>query len=291
MIRFADVHTREAVRAMWKTCFGDPDDYMDLYFHHKYRDEQTLIYFEGEKAVSSLQMLPYRFTFHGCEIPVLYLSGVCTLPEARKQGYVQRLLLRSFEVARERDIPLMLLVPQEEWLLHFYEKMGFAQSFDIGNEPLPSLKKVLENHPGDLYAAYAAFDALFRQRDMTLQKSYDDFIAMIEEAALYDFPPKKSLIGMSRIVDAERLLQHYAARNRSAGFSLNVTDDAIPANNGFYSVAGGIVSRVAHPTTSTLSTDIGTLSQHLMGYHTSERATEIAALFPEKVPAMHYMLE
>ncbi len=47
MIRFADEHSREAVRAMWKRCFGDPDDYMDVYFRHKYRDDQTLIYFEG----------------------------------------------------------------------------------------------------------------------------------------------------------------------------------------------------------------------------------------------------
>ena len=291
MIRFADEQSRDAVRAMWKTCFGDPDDYMDVYFRHKYRDEQTLIYFDGGKAVASLQMLPYSFTFHGREVPLLYLSGVCTLPEARKKGFANRLLLRSFEVARERDVPLMLLVPQEEWLLSFYAKVGFAQTLDAGNEPLPSLKTVLDAHPGDLHAAYLAFDAHFRGRDMTLQKSFDDFLAMVEEASLYDFPPKKKLIGMARIIDAERLLQLYAAVSSDAGFTLIVDDEVIPANSGCYSVSGGKVRKGEEQADPALHLDIAALVQHLMGYHAGERGGPIAALFPEKVPAMHYMLE
>lgn len=291
MIRFADEHTRDAVRAMWKTCFGDPDDYMDLYFRHKYRDEQTLIYFEGEKAVASLQMLPYYFTFHGCEIPVLYLSGVCTLPEARKKGFSHRLLLRSFEVARERDVPLLLLVPQEEWLLRFYAKFGFSQTFDAGSDPLPSLRHVLNAHSGDLYAAYLAFDAHFRHRDMTLQKSFNDFRAMAEEASLYHFPPKKNLIGMARVIDLERLLQLYAATRSDVSISLSVEDGLISGNSGFYSVSDGLINRSEHQPASSLQMDIGELTQHLMGYHTAARGPQIAALFPEKVPVMHYMLE
>ncbi|MDD2328245.1 MAG: GNAT family N-acetyltransferase [bacterium] len=292
MIRFADEHTREAVRAMWKTCFGDPDDYMDLYFRHKYRDEQTLLYLDGGKPVASLQMLPYRFTFHGSEIPILYLSGVCTLPEARKKGFMQQLLLRSFEVAREREIPLMLLVPQEEWLLTFYAKYGFAQTFDAGSEPLPSIKTVLDAHPGDLEAAYRAFDCLFRGRDMTLQKSFDDFRAMAEEAALYDFPSKKNLIGMARIIEPERLLQLYAATRREAAFSLTLDDSQLHANNGAYSVSRGVVIRGSlQGGAPHLQMKVRELVCLLLGYHTASREAPLVGLFPERVPVMHYMLE
>ncbi len=291
MISFADEHSRKAVRTMWKSCFGDPDDYMDVYFRHKYRDDQTLIYFEGEMAVASLQMLPYSFTFHGCEIPVLYLSGVCTLPEARKKGIMHQLLLRSFEVAREREFPLMLLVPQEEWLLGFYAKYGFAQTFDAGVEQMPSLKTVLDLHPGDIQAAYRAFDSHFRGCEMTLQKTFDDFRAMVEEASLYHFPPKKNLIGMSRIIDVERLLQLYAAAMGDLNFSLKVVDPLLSRNSGTFSITGGIAIKEEKPVDSMLELAITDLTQHLMGYHTSERGEQIATLFPEKVPAMHYMLE
>ncbi|HBK95633.1 MAG TPA: GNAT family N-acetyltransferase, partial [Porphyromonadaceae bacterium] len=36
---------------MWKTVFGDSDEYMEIYFREKYRNENTLIYFESGKAV------------------------------------------------------------------------------------------------------------------------------------------------------------------------------------------------------------------------------------------------
>ncbi|HMM17459.1 MAG TPA: GNAT family N-acetyltransferase, partial [Petrimonas sp.] len=88
MIHYADNTTRQQVYDMWKTVFGDSDEYMEIYFREKYRNENTLIYFESGKAVSSLQMLPFDFSFHGSEIPVAYFSGLCTLPEARKKGFM-----------------------------------------------------------------------------------------------------------------------------------------------------------------------------------------------------------
>lgn len=293
MIQFADKQSRETVRSMWKSCFGDPDDYLDLYFRHKYRDEQTVIYFDGERAVASLQMLPYSFTFHGREIPVLYLSGVCTLPDARRKGFMHQLLLRSFEVARERDIPLMLLVPQEEWLLGYYARYGFAQTFDAGLEPLPSLKRVLDAHAGDLQAAYRAFDALFRGRDMTLQKTFDDFRAMVEEAQLYDYPPKRSLTGMARVIDAERLLSLAAASSPAPekNISLALKDELLSHNSGIYTLSGGRAERSLLSGQQPVDLDIGMLGQLLLGYHTSACEEPHCSLFPEKTPQMHYMLE
>lgn len=291
MIRFADDTTRDQVQQMWKTCFRDPDDYMEVYFRHQYRDEQTLVYIDGGRAVASLQMLPYAFTFHGAEIPVLYLSGVCTLPEARRKGFMHQLLLRSFEVARHRNVPLMLLVPQEEWLLDFYAKYGFAQTFDAGREPLPSLKTLLDAHSGDLHAAYRAFNALFRQRDMTLQKSFDDFRAMVEEATLYDFPPKTNLTGMARLLDVERLLALFAARHEEACFSLRVEDRQLKENNGLFTVAGGVAAKAGKQTEPSLHLLVNELVQSLFGYHTHVQEEPIRSIFPEKIASMGYMLE
>lgn len=276
---------------MWKTVFGDPDDYMEIYFRHKYRNENTLLYIEDGKAVSSLQMLSYPFNFCGTEIPVIYLSGVCTLPEARRKGYTSRLLLYSFQEARKRNVPLMLLVPQEEWLLQFYGKFGFVQSFDEGTAVLPSLKKLTDTFPGDLQAAYREFDSLFRQKDMTVQKTFDDFRAMTEEAALFDFPDKKNLKGMARVIDAERLCSLFAGRYGCTSFSVVVGDGLINENNATFTVSGGRAvknSSLIHPV---INADIRELGRLLLGYRTSELEEPLRTLFPEKQPAMHFMLE
>ncbi|WP_298648661.1 GNAT family N-acetyltransferase [uncultured Proteiniphilum sp.] len=319
MIQFADETTRQQVWKMWKTVFDDPDDYMEIYFRHKYRDENSLLYLEEEHVVASLQMLPYRFTFCGREIPVLYLSGVSTLPGYRKKGYMRQLLVKSFEEAARKDVPLMLLVPQEEWLLKFYDRYGFAQTFDDGTEELPSLKELTGRYPGDLGAAFREFNTLFRQKDMTLQKSFDDFYAMVEEAALFDFPTKRSLKGMARVIDAERLLSLFADRYPRQSFSIIVHDELLKDNNAVFTVTDGKVERRplvtesggkggeetlsdkentpqtgggdSSPVESALTVDIRELAQLLLGYHTSEKAKPFNTLFPEKEPQMHFMLE
>lgn len=287
-------NSKTVVWDMWKTCFGDPDNYMELYFKDKYRPQNTLIYHEGEKAVASLQMLPYSFTFHGIEIPSLYLSGVCTLPEYRKRGYTRALLIEGFNVARERGVPLMFLVPQEQWLMNLYAKYGFAQTFDPGEKELPSLKKIVEDHPDDIEGAYRAFDGLYRRQDMTVQKSLEDFKSIVNEGAMFNFPPKKKLIGMARAIDAERLLTLFATRNRDASFCISVTDELMEQNNESFDVEGGKVARLqgaADQNKPSLTADIGELAQWLLGYHTAEKGEPISSIFMEKSPQMHFMLE
>jgi len=291
MITFADDTTKQEVWDMWKICFSDPDDYMEIYFRHKYRNENTLLYLDEGKAVASLQMLPYQFTFCGAEIPVIYLSGLCTLPGARRKGFMQQLLLQSFDEAVRRGIPLMLLVPQEEWLLQFYDKFGFAHTFDSGTEPLPSLKELTDASPADLHAAFRAFSTIYRQNDMTLQKSYDDFLAMIEEAELYDYPAKRELRGMARVIDAERLLSLFAERYEDKIFSTLVQDALLNDNNHLFTLTGGTAFRAAHPGEPFFNLDIRALAQLLMGYHTSAKEEPLRSIFPEKRAQMHFMLE
>jgi predicted acetyltransferase len=276
---------------MWKTVFGDSDAYMDIYFREKYRDERTLVYMEGDKAAASLQMLPYRFTFCDVEIPAVYISGASTLPEARKKGYMHQLLLKSFDEMAKNNIPLSILVPQEEWLLRFYEKYGYAQTFDAGTEELPSLKTLLDRHLQNRDAAYGEFDSWFRSKDMTVQKTADDFRAIVEEAQLFDFPPKKNLTGMARIIDVERLLSVFAKKYDEISFSVTVSDEIIQNNNANFLINNGLAIKNTKLAEPILHFDIRELTQLLFGYHTSKREKLLHSLFPEKVPQMNFMLE
>ncbi|MFA6701668.1 MAG: GNAT family N-acetyltransferase [Dysgonamonadaceae bacterium] len=290
-IRYADASSRDQIRDMWKTVFGDPDNYMDLYFERKYRDENTLAYFIDDKAVSSLQMLSYNFTFCDIEIPVTYIAGVCTLPEYRKKGYMGELLNQALEELSQKNIPLAILVPQEDWLLEFYKQYGFAQTFDAGTEELPNLNELIHRNSMDLEAAYKVFHEKFRHWDMTVQKTFEDFIDIVDEATLFHFPPKKNLRGMARIIDAEQMLQHFVTAHPEKAFNLSVVDELLPMNNaGFMCHMGHVEKNPSHSGKFT-EVDIQLLAQLLLGYHTSGLDIEFRLTFPEKKPQINFMLE
>ena len=289
MIHYADDTTRQQVYDMWKTVFGDSDEYMEIYFREKYRNENTLIYFESGKAVSSLQMLPFDFSFHGSEIPVAYFSGLCTLPEARQKGFMGSLIKKSFGEMDEKGIPLAILVPQDETIMKFYRQFGFTQTFNAGI-PLPNLQKIMvesENLPN----AYEIFDSFFRQRDMTVQKTPDDFRAIVEEAALFDFPVKKGLMGMSRITDVEKLLIIFAKKYPQIKVSVKVSDPIIGKNNAVFAIKNGSVSKSSKKETTHFYVEIDALTQLLLGYKTSEFSNDYRLVFPEKQPLIGFMME
>lgn len=291
MIKYADNTIAPQVRQMWKTVFGDPEPYVDIYFRDKYRNDNTLVYVEDGKPVASLQMLPYMFSFCGREIPIAYISGACTLPEYRRKGYMSALLKQSFHEMRKRNIPLSLLVPQEAGLVDFYARFGFAPAFDAGMEELPSLKELLARHPDDLYGAYREFDEWFRGKDVTVQKSFDDFRSIVEEAALFGFPSKRNLMGMARIIDAETLLHVFARQYCDKNFSLSVKDFLLPENNDAFVVRRGECKRQCKECELHFHVGVDELVQLLLGYHTSLKDEPLRSLFPEKKPQMNFMLE
>lgn len=291
MIAFAGKESKQEVWDMWKTVFGDPDNYMEVYFRTKYKPENTLLYYENKKAVASLQMLPFMFTFCGQEIPILYLSGVSTLLEYRKRGYMDQLLHKSFEVAHERNIPLMLLVPQEEWLLRFYDKYGFSQTFDPGKKEMTLLSDMEAIIDSDFDEAYRKFDKQFRKQDVTVQKTLNDFRTIAEEGKLFNYPVKKSLIGMARVINAKKLLQLFAAYYPEKEFSIKIEDELLAINNTSYRLSKGELTPLVSDQNTDFKVDIRILAQLLLGYHTSELNEPLRSLFPEKTPQMHYMLE
>lgn len=290
MIEYITPQTRPQILEMWRVCFGDSQPYFDIYFKEKYSDENTLAYFEGDKAVASLQLLHYNFTFCGAEIPIAYISGACTLPEARKKGYMEALLKRTFHELEKRNIPLSLLVPEEEWLLGFYDKYGYAQTFDAGTD-LPLLKELMKRHSGNLSSAYKEFDSLFRNQDMTVQKTFDDFRIVVEEAAGYDFQSKKGLDGMARVIDARLMLELFAQKYSLKSFSVEITDALLTQNNLFLAVGNGKVLDADSKLSTHLSLTIYDLAQALLGYQTSEKQLQFKNIFPEHHPQMHFMME
>lgn len=126
----ADTEMQAEIRNLWKICFPDDEDFMNAYFKYKYKSLYTLVLRSNDCIIASLQMLPYYYENpQGQKVEVAYMSGLCTLPEHRRKGYMERLLEESFRVMKERNITQSLLIPQEAHLIKYYEKFGYKTIF------------------------------------------------------------------------------------------------------------------------------------------------------------------
>ena len=73
--------TKDEVKTLWKLCFNDSDEFTDLYFKMRYKDEVNRVIREDGKIISALQMIPYPMTFCDEVISTSYISGACTHPD------------------------------------------------------------------------------------------------------------------------------------------------------------------------------------------------------------------
>ncbi len=54
---------KEQVKALWKICFDDSEEFVEMYFRLRYKTEVNVAIQSGDEVISALQMLPYPMTF------------------------------------------------------------------------------------------------------------------------------------------------------------------------------------------------------------------------------------
>lgn len=122
------MHKQELMK-IWKEVFMDSDDFIQLFFDRVYREENVQWIKEDGRIISSLHMVPYKMAYKGIEIPVSYICGAATDPAARSKGLMKQVLNQSFTAMKKRGIPLAVLIPAEDWLYDYYQRIGFTDVF------------------------------------------------------------------------------------------------------------------------------------------------------------------
>ena len=117
---------KQQIVNLWRTCFGDSEAFISLYFDRVYKDENAMTIEKDGKIVSALQIVPYTMTYLGTEISVAYISGVCTAPEERGQGLMRQLLQETFEEMERREVAISALIPADPWLFDYYREQGYT---------------------------------------------------------------------------------------------------------------------------------------------------------------------
>lgn len=178
-------------RQLWRTCFDDSEDFLDIYFEEKYTDERNLTLQPNGAVAAALQLLPYRMTFYGRGLHAGYISGLAVQPEERDKGLAAKLLRQAHQELYKQGGVFSFLIPSSDELRHFYERpehgaywtSTFRQEVELTIDEATD-DRVEVTQPDewgtDLYVFYHTYAAF----DFMLHPSEQDFFAAVETCDL-----------------------------------------------------------------------------------------------------------
>jgi len=136
MIRHGKDTDKEILKSIWKYCFPqDSARFINFYFDRVYVNDETLVYEENGLPVASMQIIPYLIETGKNILHGGYISGAMTHPDFRKKGYMNKLLLSSFDEMVGKNYDYAFLIPQEKGLIDMYAKYGFRLCKPAGKRP------------------------------------------------------------------------------------------------------------------------------------------------------------
>lgn len=299
---------KEQVKALWRLCFGDREEFIEMYFDSRYNNEVNITIDSGNEIISALQMLPYPMTFCGQEVSTTYISGACTHPDYRGRGVMRELLSQAFTRMLKSEVLFSTIIPAEPSLFDYYARDGYVPIFRYIEQPirvsslkakLPTdfeieqttefeedvynyLSKKLSERPCCIQHTASDFkivlndlaltsDAMFVARSnkqvvgvaiayrneihtvvnelvAESDEAKQELLHQIRKANLSEtmsmrLPAtnenKGQLLGMARIINARKVLDLYAAAHPEATLDIELTDNRLSSNSGYYYIYKG----------------------------------------------------
>lgn len=123
---FANEMDEEAIIDLWKQCFGDTKEYIQMYLGRRFTTENMLVIHDDGRPVAMASFLPVQIMINGETTDARYVYAVGTLPDYRKKGYATEIIRYAF---KKYQMPL-ILQPAEEMLERYYAGMGFVNAFE-----------------------------------------------------------------------------------------------------------------------------------------------------------------
>jgi predicted acetyltransferase len=125
MIKYSSAQWISKLQDMWQSVFHDSKQYVDLYFKYIYTDENTLIDEEDGTLAAMLYMVPYDIRLQRQKYKAMYLYALATHADYRKQGRMEQLINQAVQIAKERGVDYIFLVPASDALFNYYRKFEF----------------------------------------------------------------------------------------------------------------------------------------------------------------------
>lgn len=156
-IRFAKNTDIPKLKQIWKTCFGDSDEYINFFFDNMFRPENAVVAVNNGEAVGVVHMLDASFK----ETPFKYGYAIGVLPEFRGKSLCEKMHIFIKNYCYNNGY-MYGLHPANDKLASFYKSIGLKdmfslkivedlcteknENFEISDASVKEYFKIRENH-------------------------------------------------------------------------------------------------------------------------------------------------
>lgn len=146
-IRLAKEDEVTRQKEIWQLCFGDPEEYRELFFCEGYKADNSLVLLIDEILVARLTIIavelaaPFRNEIKSYQGAMLY--GVATHPDYQRQGLARELMTFTNQYLQRMGLEFSIVVPAEPSLFEYYRKLGYREAFSIREISLT--REMIEN--------------------------------------------------------------------------------------------------------------------------------------------------
>ncbi len=133
MIVFPQDSMKSDLERLWRTCFGDSQEYIRFYFENRYVPENCLVYIDESvrRPVAMLHLLGIHIAEDGGLVPSQYIYAACTRPDYRRQGIMRQLIETAQKLGQVRKLKYSVTVPAEPRLFRYYARYGFEKCYKM----------------------------------------------------------------------------------------------------------------------------------------------------------------
>lgn len=128
--RVAEDAEQPRLQTLWQLCFGEGPEIVAPLFRQLYRPGRGLVLEADGVICSMLLSIPLELVSgDGTRLPADYFYAFCTHPGAQGKGYGRALLRWAEERANAKGCAAAVMVPGEESLFGFYQRLGYRRAF------------------------------------------------------------------------------------------------------------------------------------------------------------------
>ena len=134
-LRFWKPEDRDALKELWKTGFGDPEEYIESFFDLFLQKDSCIVAEAEGRVVSAMYILPGQtlYLFRRSSLTAGYTYALATLPEYRGRG-IGRAVYKAASDAVLKAADAACVLPAESGLYPFYEAASGASPLSYVRE-------------------------------------------------------------------------------------------------------------------------------------------------------------
>jgi len=123
MIRMAGANDVERLKGIYKLCYFESKEFVDMYFEKRFDNSTFFCDSVDGEIVAFINIILMKVNRNKVPVDTFFIECAATLPDFREQGIMTNLTRRVFEYAREQGVCLISMLPRDSI---GYKKLGFS---------------------------------------------------------------------------------------------------------------------------------------------------------------------